>query len=77
LAFAIAGYSSFWLIAAMCLPTALVGVNTMLPFYAVSDSAADTIVDIAATVGAFYLILQGPGGTVHSVPIEPCGMPKM
>src|SRR5271156_983361 len=29
LAFAIAGYSSFWLIAAMCLLTALVGVNYM------------------------------------------------
>src|ERR1700685_4823424 len=27
LSFAIAGYSSFWLIAAMCLLTALVGVN--------------------------------------------------
>src|ERR1700755_1911922 len=29
LAFAIAGYSSFWLIAAMCVLTALVGVNYM------------------------------------------------
>src|SRR5476651_1891918 len=29
LAFAVAGYSSFWLIAAMCLLTALVGVNYM------------------------------------------------
>ena len=28
LAFAIAGYSSFWLILAMCLLTALVGVKT-------------------------------------------------
>ena len=27
LAFAVAGYSSFWLIAAMCILTALVGVN--------------------------------------------------
>src|SRR5438046_5458537 len=27
LAFAVAGYSSFWLIAAMCLLTALVGIN--------------------------------------------------
>ena len=32
----------------------------MLPCYAVSDSAADTIVDIAATVGASYLILGAP-----------------
>jgi hypothetical protein len=32
----------------------------MLPCYAVSDSAADKIVDIAATVGAFYLILGAP-----------------
>ena len=31
--------------------------HTMLPCYAVSDSAADTIVEIAATVGASYLIL--------------------
>src|SRR6201993_3610742 len=29
LAFAVAGYSSFWLIAAMCVLTALVGVNYM------------------------------------------------
>ena len=31
--------------------------HTMLPAYAISDSAADTIVDIAATVGASYLIV--------------------
>src|SRR3979490_3237222 len=30
LAFAVAGYSSFWLIAAMCLLTALVGLNYMV-----------------------------------------------
>src|SRR5206468_1067236 len=30
LAFAVAGYSSFWLIAAMCLLTALVGFNYVL-----------------------------------------------
>ena len=29
LAFAVAGYSSFWLIVAMCVLTALVGVNYM------------------------------------------------
>src|SRR5580698_2186782 len=29
LAFAVAGYASFWLIAAMCLLTALVGINYM------------------------------------------------
>jgi len=34
--------------------------HTILPCYAVSDSAADTIVDIAATVGASYLILGAP-----------------
>jgi hypothetical protein len=34
--------------------------HTLLPCYAVSDSAADTIVDIAATVGASYLILGAP-----------------
>jgi len=32
----------------------------LLPCYAVSDSAADTIVEIAATVGASYLILGAP-----------------
>ena len=34
--------------------------HTILPAYAVSDSPADTIVDIAATVGASYLILGAP-----------------
>jgi nucleotide-binding universal stress UspA family protein len=34
--------------------------HTVLPCYAVSDSAADTIVDIAATVGASRLILGAP-----------------
>lgn len=34
--------------------------HTLLPCYAVSDSPADTIVDIAATVGASRLILGGP-----------------
>ena len=33
---------------------------TVLPCYAVSDSAADTIVDIAATVGASHLIVGAP-----------------
>ncbi|MBV9490656.1 MAG: amino acid permease, partial [Verrucomicrobia bacterium] len=32
----------------------------LLPCYAVSDSAADTIVEVAATVGATYLILGAP-----------------
>jgi amino acid transporter len=34
--------------------------HRMLPAYAISDSAADTIVDIAATVGASYLIVGSP-----------------
>lgn len=34
--------------------------HTILPAYAVSDSPADTIVDIAATVGASYLIVGAP-----------------
>jgi amino acid transporter len=34
--------------------------HTLLPAYAISDSAADTIVDIAATVGASYLIVGAP-----------------
>jgi nucleotide-binding universal stress UspA family protein len=32
----------------------------LLPCYAVSDSTADTIVDIAATVGASHLIVGAP-----------------
>ena len=36
------------------------GNSTMLPCYAVSDSAAGTIVDLAATVGASRLILGAP-----------------
>src|SRR5271166_1532788 len=47
LAFAIAGYSSFWLIAAMCVLTALVGVNYM------SIRHRSEIISI---VGAFLLI---------------------
>ena len=34
--------------------------HTVLPCYAVSDSTADTIVDIAATVGASRLLLGAP-----------------
>jgi amino acid transporter len=36
------------------------GEHTLLPCYAVSDAAAETIVDIAATVGASQLILGAP-----------------
>jgi amino acid transporter len=36
------------------------GGHTVLPCYAVSDAAAETIVDIAATVGASQLILGAP-----------------
>ena len=36
------------------------GKATVLPCYAVSDSAAGTIVDMAATVGASRLILGAP-----------------
>lgn len=34
--------------------------HTILPCYAISDSPADTIVDVAATVGASRVILGGP-----------------
>ena len=34
--------------------------HMLLPAYAISDSPADTIVDIAATVGATYLIVGAP-----------------
>jgi amino acid transporter/nucleotide-binding universal stress UspA family protein len=36
------------------------GGHPVFPCYAVSDSVADTIVDIAATMGASYLILGAP-----------------
>ena len=42
LAFAIAGYSSFWLIAAMCLLTALVGGNYIAICRHYPDGAACT-----------------------------------
>ena len=42
LAFAIAGYSSFWLILAMCLLTALVGVNYIAICRHYPDGAAFT-----------------------------------
>jgi hypothetical protein len=40
--------------------------HRLLLAYAISDSAADTIVDIAATVGASYPIVGAPNGTVWS-----------
>lgn len=47
----------------------LAGRHTVLPCYAVSDSPADTIVDIAATVGASRVILGGPkrGGLISAL----------
>jgi nucleotide-binding universal stress UspA family protein len=36
------------------------GGHPVFPCYAVSDSVADTIVDITATMGASYLILGAP-----------------
>ena len=41
--------------------------HPVYPCYAVSDSVADTIVDITATMGASYLILGAPerGGLAH------------
>jgi amino acid transporter/nucleotide-binding universal stress UspA family protein len=43
------------------------GTHPVYPCYAVSDSVADTIVDITATMGASYLILGAPerGGLVN------------
>jgi nucleotide-binding universal stress UspA family protein len=36
------------------------GGHPVFPCYAVSDSVADTIVDITATMGAGYLVLGAP-----------------
>src|SRR5258708_32286651 len=61
LAFAVAGYSSFWLIAAMCLLTALVGVNYMAickhyPDGGGVDASVRHRSEIVSIVGAFLLI---------------------
>src|SRR5271166_1182506 len=61
LAFAIAGYSSFWLIAAMCLLTALVGVNYMAICRHYPDgggvyASVRHRSEILSIVGAFLLI---------------------
>src|ERR1700680_1340394 len=61
LAFAIAGYSSFWLIAAMCLLTALVGVNYMAICRHYPDgggvyASVRHRSEVLSIVGAFLLI---------------------
>ncbi|EEF59502.1 amino acid permease [Pedosphaera parvula] len=61
LAFAVAGYSSFWLIAAMCLLTALVGVNYMsiCKHYPDGGGVYASVrhrSEIISIVGAFLLI---------------------
>jgi amino acid transporter/nucleotide-binding universal stress UspA family protein len=61
LAFAVAGYSSFWLIAAMCLLTALVGVNYMIVcrHYPEGGGVYASVrhrSEILSIVGAFLLI---------------------
>src|ERR1700693_1786762 len=61
LAFAVAGYSSFWLIAAMCLLTALVGVNYMAICRHYPDgggvyASVRHRSEILSIVGAFLLI---------------------
>src|ERR1700692_4144884 len=61
LAFAIAGYSSFWLIAAMCFLTALVGVNYMAICRHYPDgggvyASVRHRSEILSIVGAFLLI---------------------
>src|SRR5271168_950810 len=61
LAFAVAGYSSFWLIAAMCTLTALVGVNymTICKHYPDGGGVYASVrhrSQIISIVGAFLLI---------------------
>src|SRR5271154_2990080 len=61
LAFAVGGYSSFWLVAAMCLLTALVGVNHMAICKHYPDgggvyASVRHRSEIIAIVGAFLLI---------------------
>ena len=61
LAFAVAGYSSFWLIAAMCVLTALVGLNYMIICRLYPDgggvyAAVRHRSEVISIVGAFLLI---------------------
>jgi len=61
LAFAVAGYSSFWLIAAMCVLTALVGLNYMVICRVYPDgggvyASVRHRSEVIAIVGAFLLI---------------------
>src|SRR5579871_2103458 len=61
LAFAVAGYSSFWLIGAMCLLTALVGVNYMAICKHYPDgggvyASVRHRSEIISIVGAFLLV---------------------
>ena len=61
LAFAVAGYSSFWLIAAMCLLTALVGINYMAICAHYPDgggvyASVRHRSEVISIVGAFLLI---------------------
>jgi hypothetical protein len=61
LAFAVAGYASFWLIAAMCVLTALVGINYMVICRLYPDGAGVYAAvrhrsEVISIVGAFLLI---------------------
>src|SRR5437660_1016881 len=61
LAFAVAGYSSFWLIAAMCVLTALVGLNYMVICRLYPDgggvyASVRHRSEVISIVGAFLLI---------------------
>src|SRR5271154_821841 len=61
LAFAVAGYGSFWLIAAMCVLTALVGVNymTICRHYPDGGGVYASVrhrSEIISIVGAFLLV---------------------
>jgi amino acid transporter/nucleotide-binding universal stress UspA family protein len=61
LAFAVAGYASFWLIAAMCVLTALVGINYMIICRLYPDgggvyAAVRHRSEVISIIGAFLLI---------------------
>src|SRR5438477_2386685 len=61
LAFAVAGYSSFWLIAAMCVLTALVGINYIIICRHYPDgggvyASVRHRSEVIAIVGAFLLV---------------------
>jgi hypothetical protein len=85
LAFAVAGYASFWLIAAMCVLTALVGLNYMVICRLYPDgggvyASVRHRSEVISIVGAFLLIadylVTRPSARFPPLHISACRIPK-